>query len=76
MTTASFTALSRAPCWEAVTVRLPVDAEDTLVPNIVFEEILDDADAEDEDDVEPMDVDQSELSESEDEDENMEVDNL
>lgn len=71
-----YTALSRAPCWEAVTVRLPVDAEDTLVPNIVFEEILDDADAEDEDDVEPMDVDQSELSESEDEDENMEVDNL
>jgi len=35
-----YTALSRAPCWDAITVRLPEDAEDTMVANIVFDEIL------------------------------------
>jgi len=34
-----YTALSRAPCWEAITVRLA--DEDTLVLNIVFEDVLD-----------------------------------
>ena len=37
-----YTALSRAPCWESITVRLPEDAVNTMVTNIVFEEVLDD----------------------------------
>jgi len=63
-----YTALSRAPSWEAITVRLPADAADTLVLNIVFEDILDD-----EDDVEPMDVDEALDSEWEDEENAMEI---
>jgi PIF1-like helicase len=43
-----YTALSRAKCWESITVRLPEDAEDTLVANIVFDEILDDLGEDDE----------------------------
>jgi ATP-dependent DNA helicase PIF1 len=36
-----YTALSRAPSWNAIVVRLPDDAEDTVVRNVVFEEIID-----------------------------------
>lgn len=36
-----YTALSRAPSWNAIRVRLPDDAEDTLVQNVVFKDIID-----------------------------------
>jgi ATP-dependent DNA helicase PIF1 len=36
-----YTALSRAPSWKAIQVRLPDDAEDTLVRNVVFREVID-----------------------------------
>jgi hypothetical protein len=73
-----YTALSRAPCWEAITVRLPDDAEDTLVLNIVFTDILDEEES-GADDAEPMDVDEEindewDEWETEDEDELMEID--
>jgi ATP-dependent DNA helicase PIF1 len=73
-----YTALSRAPCWETITVRLPDDAEDTLVLNIVFEDILDEEDSGV--GAEPMDVDEETdtddewADDTEDEDEDMEMD--
>jgi hypothetical protein len=42
-----YTALSRAPSWRSIRVRLPDDAEDTLVRNVVFREVIDEEEEDD-----------------------------
>jgi ATP-dependent DNA helicase PIF1 len=73
-----YTALSRAPCWEAITVRLPDDAEDTLVLNIVFEDILDEEEIRADElmdiETEETDIDDEWDDDTEDENEDMEID--
>jgi hypothetical protein len=44
-----YTALSRAPCWDAIKVRLAEDATSTVVENIVYHELLEEDDEEPED---------------------------